>query len=128
MTSAKASAQNSLDYTVVSASVNGAMDHAYWSLPLTAAWIIWRNTGAITLVFWECQKQFSVAPHVFDVFDQAMRTSSADPPHQSGKLDWSTAQMELWEKLQNGALQARGIRVGQGVWSQVPKGEWVTFG
>jgi hypothetical protein len=101
-----------------------SFDDASWSLPITAAWIIWRSrAGAAAVIATILKRERHL--QIFDVFQEAARSSSVSgEPPEGGILSFQQAQAQLWDCLKDGRLAALGIRVSEAVWSQIAPEEW----
>ena len=87
-----------------------------WSLPMVAAWIIWRNPEVVRAAWPKYRREVKngkedffgspakVAVSLFDVLAWA-----ADTGGQSAIMQGAAAQRELWHRLDNKELAAVGI-------------------
>ena len=100
-----------------------SFDREWWSLAEVAAWIIWRSKErVISIIATILAKEHNI--QIFDVINEAARTSKSGMPPEGGVLPFPKAQAELWEQLRRGRLRAIGVRAGEAIWSEVAPDAW----
>jgi hypothetical protein len=100
-----------------------SLDSESWSLAEVAAWIIWRSKEHVaSIIATILAKERHI--QIFDVINEAARTSKSGMAPEGGVLPFSQAQAELWEQLRRGRLRAIGVRAGEAVWREVAPDAW----
>jgi hypothetical protein len=98
-----------------------------WSFPLAAAWVIWRSKERVAQLLSDITESEGRV-QVFDIFnDSARRENGRGGPSEGGVLPFVEAQAQLWGRLKQGRLVARGLKVGEASWSDIPASDWLNL-
>jgi hypothetical protein len=98
-------------------------DSGSWSLANVVAWVIWRSKERVVSII-EMIRAKEGHIQIFDVINEAARTSKPGMPPDGGVLPFPQAQAEIWEELKRGRLRAIGVKAGEAIWSQISSEAW----
>jgi hypothetical protein len=113
-----------MDEQILNDKPDDPFDYPRWPLAQAAAWIIWRSREYVAQLLLDIAESEGRV-QVFDIFNEAARRENGrGGPPEGGVLPFVEAQAELWEQLRQGRLAARGVKVGEAIWSHIPRAEW----
>jgi hypothetical protein len=91
-----------------------------WSLPMAAAWMIWRTEDAVRGAC-PAANGYTSRPDLFELFAQAC------DPDLLPLMEGAKAQIEFWAPMHNGRIKAAGVPSHASVRILIPADEWPEF-
>jgi hypothetical protein len=117
------SAERAMEKQTTNVRHRDLFDSESWSLAEVVAWLIWRSEEHVgSIIEMILAKEGHI--QIFDVINEAARTSKPGMPPEGGVLPFPKAQAELWEHLKRGRLVAIGVKVREATWTEIAPDAW----